>query len=322
MKSIYESIRNAVQALFPTSEVTLVDAQKIGGAKPVIVVRLPGANVAPAIYLDRFADASEDDVDEIAEQIRDIVIANAETERTEKMQSEAEIAVQQWRDRIQVQLMRPQGNEDYLSDKVWRQFLDMGKIYKIHVLTEGDSNATIAVKKDMLSNMGATEDEVDAVATENTRNKNVPRFKNIVQVLLELMGENFAGLTPQADDSLPMYVLSNQAGINGAVFLLFNDILDDCLKQMGEEDTVILPSSVHEILLVPASFARERGMDGLVNMVGEINDTQVPPEDLLSYSVYYYRKGGELKILEPSDIGWIDISEVAGDEDAELDIAQ
>lgn len=322
MKSIYEAIKNAVQAMFPDCEVTLAEVQKVGGNKTGLIVRKPGANVAPTVYLDNYADADFDEVDEIAERLRKTVVANTGNDRTKALQSEAEIAVEQWRDRIQVQLMRPEGNEAYLEDKVWRQFLDMGKIYKIHVLTEGDDIATIAVKKNMLPDMGATEDEVDAVAMENTRNKNVPRFKNIVQVLMEMMGESFPFLMSQEDDGLPMYVLSNQSALNGAVFLLFNDVLDGCLDQMGEEDAVILPSSVHEVLFVPASFARERGMDGLVNMVGEVNNTQVPPEDLLSYSVYYYRKGGELKILEPSDIGWTDISEVAGGEDAELDIAQ
>lgn len=318
MKSIYEAIKDAVQVFFPESEVTLVEAQKIGKTAPGLVVRQPNSNVAPFVSLDRYADADEIEVEDIAEQIREIIISNSASENARRLQTEAGRALEGWRDLIQVQLMRPQGNEAYLEDKVWRQFLDMGKIYRIQVMTEDDTNATFVVKKDMLPSMGADEDEIDSVAMTNTRNKNIPRFKNIIQVLMEMMGESFPGLAPQEDDNgLPMYVLSNQSGIRGSVFLLFNDVLDDCLKQMGEEDVVILPSSVHEVLLVPASFARERGMDALVNMVSEVNNTQVPPEDLLSYSVYYYRLGGQLKILEPSDIGWVDIAKACNFEPAE-----
>lgn len=63
------------------------------------------------------------------------------------------------------------------------------------------------------------------------------------------------------------------------------------------ESVLILPSSTHEVILVPmnqGSYSKKE----LVDMVSEINDTQVAREEVLSNSVYIYSvKANEITIL-------------------------
>ena len=51
----------------------------------------------------------------------------------------------------------------------------------------------------------------------------------------------------------------------------------------------MLPSSRHEVLIVPMEMAHDE--QTLVDMVREVNATQVAPKDRLSDNAYYYNNG-------------------------------
>ena len=53
-------------------------------------------------------------------------------------------------------------------------------------------------------------------------------------------------------------------------------------------DLLILPSSIHEVLLIPDDH--QKGYDFYMKMVDEVNRTQVEPEEVLSYKLYRYSK--------------------------------
>ena len=85
------------------------------------------------------------------------------------------------------------------------------------------------------------------------------------------------------DDKL--FVLTNNQKLNGAAALLDEKMMEQIAERVGN-DFYILPSSVHEVLIVP----KEAGMDfkDLEAMVQEVNATQVAPQDKLSDHVYQY----------------------------------
>ena len=62
-------------------------------------------------------------------------------------------------------------------------------------------------------------------------------------------------------------------------------------------DFVILPSSVHDLVLIP-DVAKPEEAEQLANMVQEINETRVLAEEVLSGHVYRYcHQTGEIVIL-------------------------
>ena len=80
--------------------------------------------------------------------------------------------------------------------------------------------------------------------------------------------------------------------INGASTILSKKILDkvaECLQG----DYYIIPSSIHECIAVSADMTEP---DELRSMVQEVNDSQVEPEERLTYSIYGY-VGGKLQIM-------------------------
>lgn len=84
-----------------------------------------------------------------------------------------------------------------------------------------------------------------------------------------------------------MFVLSNKDGLFGSGVIGCNKILDEWKEKIG--DFYILPSSVHEIILLP----KKDGMDvsEIRTMVQEINEAEVSVNDFLSDNVYEYVNG-------------------------------
>ena len=89
---------------------------------------------------------------------------------------------------------------------------------------------------------------------------------------------------------VPMYVLSNKSRINGASCILYKDILKD-FAMVVDKDLYVLPSSIHEVILLPSDGTQES--EQLKEMVREINQSQVEKEEVLSDSVYYYRRSDD-----------------------------
>ena len=84
-----------------------------------------------------------------------------------------------------------------------------------------------------------------------------------------------------------MYVLSNNQRNYGAVSILYEGLLKDIGERL-QEDYYVLPSSVHEVIIVPES--NSPGQEELEHMIVEINETQVEPEEVLSDRAYYYSR--------------------------------
>ena len=91
----------------------------------------------------------------------------------------------------------------------------------------------------------------------------------------------------------PLFVLTNEAKLFGAVCMLLPEVMDQIVDEKGD-DLYILPSSIHEILILKTSELNDPPR--LQHMVQDINEMQVPMEQRLSNHVYRYSKGTGLAI--------------------------
>ena len=85
-------------------------------------------------------------------------------------------------------------------------------------------------------------------------------------------------------DDMKMYVLTNPDQKLGSGLIVHDKVLRHILDTIGE-DIYILPSSVHELIVIPSSVVDNEKY--LTSMVHEINQTEVEPKDRLSDDVYY-----------------------------------
>ena len=82
--------------------------------------------------------------------------------------------------------------------------------------------------------------------------------------------------------------------MNGAACILYPDVLRECSRKIGG-DLLILPSSIHEVILMPDHGNGNRAE--LREMVEEINQTQLEAEEVLSGQVYRYERNTNKIIL-------------------------
>ena len=101
----------------------------------------------------------------------------------------------------------------------------------------------------------------------------------------------------EALPSVALYVLTNSRGINGAACILYPRVLKEFAESLGE-DLIILPSSIHEVLLTPSSVSLPP--EELNEMVQAINQSDVPAEDRLSDHIYYFSRIQGCLYLPPS----------------------
>lgn len=82
----------------------------------------------------------------------------------------------------------------------------------------------------------------------------------------------------------PFLVVTSKNHMNGAVGILDTNKLREISEMIGD-DLYILPSSIHECLLLPKD---KIDIQDLRKMVADINEREVAPEERLSDNVYEY----------------------------------
>jgi hypothetical protein len=141
---------------------------------------------------------------------------------------------------------------------------------------------------------GITADDLYVLADENTPKLLNYDLRSMTDVLKEMLDESdHSGITDDPSQSLcSMYVLSNRHKLNGSSCMLYPGLLKRFADKL-QSDLFILPSSVHEVIILPATDGHSH--EELDEMVREVNRTQLSREDVLSDHAYVFsRELGEI----------------------------
>lgn len=135
----------------------------------------------------------------------------------------------------------------------------------------------ILITNAMLEQYGVTKNQLHADAMENAPEIRPASFKTMAEVLAEMMGMPLE-MMPQ-DMAPPIYVATNEEKMQGATVVFYLDFMDQTAKELGG-DVFVLPSSVHEVLILPDDG--NMSVDELRDMVTIINATEVSAQDCLT----------------------------------------
>lgn len=169
---------------------------------------------------------------------------------------------------------------DYVKGKAARSFLDLFKLFFIDTPID---NAFVTLTIDHITKLGIEVAELEAWADKRYE------VRGMYETLIE-MDPDMAEIIPKPEHEEQL-VLSNETKFYGATAITSKAVLDHACNKLGAETIYILPSSVHECLALAMGEP-----DELRNMVCEVNDAEVVPQERLSYNVYKYTLGGELEI--------------------------
>jgi hypothetical protein len=178
------------------------------------------------------------------------------------------------KENVVMTLVNTKRNEHILKYAPTRKLMDLSILYRIIVFDENDEIDTTVISNEIAELMNLNEEQLYEAAVANT------------QTLLPPVME------PMNEDG-DFYVITNRTFANGAAAVLYENLLSD-LADMMESDIFLIPSSIHEMIAIPAATC---GFDALRSMIRDANENVVPEREVLSDNLYYYsRSEGKLSI--------------------------
>lgn len=242
-------------------------------------------NLSPCIYLESYYEKferGEMEVDEIVEDIMKVYKENALEIKCDTSNFTDYCSV---RTKLRGRLINTEKNTELLKTLPHRDFLDLSLIYSVdYPWNDGESLGSIRVTKLHANMWGVSEMELYQQVKENMEKYDESSLETMSKILSELVGGD--ELIFDNQELIPIYILTNKTRLNGAVQMI-NEKTLKAASAIIEKDLIILPSSVHEVLLLPVSDNMP-DVDSLVQMVREVNDTQLALNEILSYHVYHY----------------------------------
>ena len=273
-----------------------------------LILETPGVNISPTIYLEEFFELYEKgkQMDWI---IEDLVELYEEIRQEKSWDYERMLSFEGVKDRIIFRLINTEKNKELLLDVPHREFLDLSLVFAVLVEADNDGTAVMLIKDLHMRQWKVTKEQLWNVEKENTKRRRPAECFGIKVAVYELLSrstpgehdrENLLRRTWHIHEELErpekdkMYVLSNKLKNYGAACIAYPYILD-MLAGVLKENFYVLPSSVHEVIIVPESSQIRQSE--LERMVREINETQVPEEEILSnHAYFYYAQEGKLQL--------------------------
>lgn len=252
-----------------------------------LVIMEKGKDIAPTIYLDSFYELYTNG-ENIKNIIRQIEVIYEQNKNNVTFDVNILKHFDTIKDKIVYKVVNYRSNEKLLEQVPHKRILDLAVVFYCLLDNEYGRSATALIYNNNLKNWNVTIDDVYKAALKNTPDLLHSKISSMA-ALFEKCGVNVDGEEVDLKDYVPsdMYVFTNESKLNGAACILYENVLYDFAQKLGA-DLYILPSSVHEVILLPKLSMFEK--DELVNMVKEVNTEGVAADEVLSDHVYEYNR--------------------------------
>ena len=274
-----------------------------GKEKKVVMVECPGVNISPTIYLEEFYEHFQNG--EPLEQVICEILTFYENVKCEKSWDVSSfVCYDEIRSKVVFKVINTEKNAEFLKEVPYIPFLDLSIVFYVLVGVHETGSATMIISNEHMQLWKITKEELFEVACENVKRLIPAQLFPMTQIVEEMLNpvlkKNETRVKNLFDQFEPndadiMYMLSNPLKNLGAACMVYPHVLEMAGEIIGE-DFYVLPSSIHEVILVPECGTMEQSeMDA---MVEEINATQVAEEEVLSDHAYYYEISSGQLILQ------------------------
>lgn len=296
MEAFAGTVKTAMEAHYGEGyRVTVQDVNKNNGLVLTgITVLKKGCNIAPTIYLNQVFEQYQEG--RTMESVcREIIRVYEE----HKVHSDFDVSYVTDFSKVQnsicYKLINAEKNTELLADAPHVRVEDLAVIFYILVSSDAEGTGTITIKNNMLELWDVDTDVLYELALMNTQRMFRGTVQSMANVMMDILSkqmdeesaEEFYDMMVDAEDTIPMYVCSNAMKLNGAGVILYNGLLQEFADRV-DSDVFILPSSIHETLLIPVNA--DMDVEYLREMVRTVNRTEVAPDEILSDNVYYYNR--------------------------------
>ena len=300
-KSFTESIQDMIKEFLPSdfkdATVELVQHKKLNEQYTGLVVRKENQVAVPTINLEALYDAYDSDHISLVEAVTQAAAMVQMQPEGFEVDSLRITDYDTTKHKLFIRVSNAEKNQEMLQNAPHMLREDLAITYHIAVSMDDDAGIASTLVNNHLMNMyGITQEQLHEDAMKSSPILFPATVTSMGEVMKRIMMADMkeAGMDQEMMDAIlsdissedvPMTVVTNEQGINGASTLFYPDLMDRLADRLGG-DYFILPSSVHETLVVPddgkMSFLELR------SMVTEINATMVNPSERLTDEVYHY----------------------------------
>ncbi len=275
---IVNDIKNYLPAEYETAEVTVSQVLKNNHfVRTGLNIRTAEVNISPTVYLEPFFEEYLNNDKTMTTILEDIARMRVEHNLEEDFNIEQFLEFSNIEGCIFPRLINKELNKEMLEDLPHTDVADLTAIYMIVKDDFFGGAGSVKISYRMMEGYGLSVEDLHMIAMQNLK-RSKHCFQDIMTVLMGLLNEEISEDKP--DTGLPMYVLTNESKTYGAALILDNDYMEQIENQFGK--FYIIPSSVHEVIIIPA----EGEIETYTEMIREINETQVALSDRLSNELY------------------------------------
>ena len=292
-----ETIRHSLQKrLGDEYTLTIYSVPKNNGViLDGLCIHLPDSALSPTLYLKSYYEQAclGMSMDEITE---DIVRLFRNYPPPSGISPDCFADFEKIRDKIMMKLIHAGSNRQQLEDLPHILYLDLAIVFYLSLELNESGQMTSLIHKEHAAHWNMDARSLFSLALVNTPRSYPAEIRSMEEVMKEIARKNLGDayneeiidrLLNTEEHLSPLYVLSNQTGIYGASCILYDKLIKDFADTL-REDLVIIPSSIHEVLLTPDNG--EIDYEELNSMVVSVNQSDVPPEDQLSDHIYLYSR--------------------------------
>ena len=260
-----------------------------------LTIRKEDSNISPKVYLDSFHKNYMDGIS-LGETMRNI--AN-EYEKFSLDGQEFDVdSIKDFdkvKELITTRVVNAKQNKMLAAERPSTKVDDLLVFYQVSILNFAQGSANVPVTNELMKIWGVSTDDIHNLAVENTERLFPPVLTDMGSVFAGEKVNYLSDATYEPTDTL--LVLSNAEISDGASVLANQGILER-VSEVIQDDFYILPSSRHEVIIMPKETANNMQMTPkeLGAMVREINAAEVDKEDRLSDHIYSFDR--DKKILE------------------------
>ncbi len=255
-----------------------------------LLIRCTSDKIVPSIYLNSYYENYQKG-ESLSDIVNEVIKAyDGVKGETSQIMIPARMEFEEVKARIIFRLVNYEKNKLLLQSIPHYRLLEFAVTFHCLIRKDEEGIGSVRITEEHRKSWGVSVEELRNVALENTKNTFPAIIRPMEDIVYDAIKQET--WTPQKEVMIlptsfnsSMYVLTNSCGINGASCLLYQGLLELFYKQLGT-DFFLLPSSIHELILVPVGEDRDR--EHLEEMVKEINQTQVAMEEILSDTVYNY----------------------------------
>ena len=272
-------------------EVSIVNKMRNNGIlEKCIKVDIPGCNMSPSIgTLSLYEHYREfDDLVEMTQGLSEKII----TDINRKIDTMSVLSKENILNSTYLMVINAKSNQKLLSETP-HYFIAEGELAVIPRLNINitDKSGFIIIKNGMLPVLQMTGEEILRVGKNNMVEQNLFEINSLLAETMHLMDEKGEDISDDfseffVENTPKTFVITNKDKKLGACCLVCPEVIETAINKLGI-DCYILPSSIHEVILVEKRGGSE-DLEYLRDCVKQVNRQSIPAAEILSDKVFVY----------------------------------